>query len=261
MPSDFFTILAVAGAAAIASPIGGLIALWRKPSTLFTSIALGFASGTLLGTISFELMPVALELASIAVVGLGFVAGFLAIYGFDLIVHRGQLAGAKAEQRPKVRRFYARHRPRGDDVTVLAGGTSTEELIEGLSIGVGASIRPGLGFLIALAIIIDNFAEGLSIGELIVTKGKDKTHPYGRVLRLTGLVGAALLISALAGWFLLRDLSQSLLGFLFAAGGGGMFYLTITDLVPEAEERQFQQSAGLAIGAGFMLIFVLVQFI
>jgi ZIP family zinc transporter len=48
----------------VASPIGGLIALWHKPSTLFMSIALGFASGTLLGTISFEVIPQAVELSS-----------------------------------------------------------------------------------------------------------------------------------------------------------------------------------------------------
>ena len=40
-----------------------------------------------------------------------------------------------------------------------------------------------------------------------------------------------------------------------------MFYLTITDLVPEAEARQYQQSAGLACGAGFMTIFVLSNLI
>ena len=36
-----------------------------------------------------------------------------------------------------------------------------------------------------------------------------------------------------------------------------MFYLTVTDLVPEAEERHYQQSAAVAIGAGFMAIFAL----
>jgi ZIP family zinc transporter len=35
-------------------------------------------------------------------------------------------------------------------------------LIEGLSIGVGAVIKPGLALLIALAIIINNLAESLS---------------------------------------------------------------------------------------------------
>jgi ZIP family zinc transporter len=71
------------------------------------------------------------------------------------------------EQHAGVKRFHRRHRPRGDEVTVLAGGTSAEELVEGISIGVGAAIKPGLGLLIALAIVIDNLSEALSIGELI----------------------------------------------------------------------------------------------
>jgi zinc transporter ZupT len=79
----------------------------------------------------------------------------------------GQARREKAEQRPGVERFHRRHRPRGDEVTVLAGGTSAEELIERISIGVGAAIKPGLGLLVALAIGIENLSEALSIGELI----------------------------------------------------------------------------------------------
>jgi zinc transporter, ZIP family len=51
--------------------------------------------------------------------------------------------------------------------------------------------------------------------------------------------------------------TQSVLGFLLGNGGGGMFYLTVTDLIPEAEERHYQQSAAVAIAVGFMLIFIL----
>lgn len=142
-------------------------------------------------------------------------------------------------------------------MTVLAGGTSAEELIEGLSIGVGAAIKPGLGLLIAIAIVIDNFAEALSIGELTWARQKGKHRPLRRVLTWTGLIGVSLFSSALAGWFFLRGLPQPVLGTLFAAGGGGMFYLTVTDLLPEAEERHYQQSAALAVGTGFMTIFVL----
>jgi ZIP family zinc transporter len=258
MSDNYLLILAVAGIAAVASPIGGLLALWHKPSSLFMSVALGFAGGVLLGTISFKMIPEALRLSSLMVAVGGFILGFLSIYAFDLFVHRGKVAGPKAEQEKKVQSFYRRHRPRGDEVTVLAGGTSTEELIEGLSIGVGTSIRPGVGLLIALAIVIDNAAEALSIGELILAeKGGSKQARVRRVLKWAGLIGVSLFGSALVGWYLLRDMSPSTLGFLFSAGGGGMFYLTITDLIPEAEERHFQQSGGLAAGAGFIIILVL----
>ena len=228
---------------------------------MFMSLALGFAGGVLLATISFEMLPQALELSSMPVAVAGFLLGFASVYAFDLFVHRGKLAGPKAEQRKEVERYQLQHRPRGDQVTVLAGGTSTEELIEGLSIGVGAAIKPGLGLLIALAIIIDNLAEALSIGELILDQqGNEQRRPVWRVLKWTGLIGISLLSSALAGWTLLRGLPQPVLGFLVATGGGGMFYLTMSDLVPEAEERHYQQSAALAIGAGFMTIFVLGHF-
>ena len=110
---DLSLILAIAGSAAIASPLGGLIALWRKPTTLFMSVALGFASGVLLATISFEMLPKSLELGSPTIAVGGFAAGFLAIYAFDLFIHRGRLAGKESEKRPQVERFYQRRRPRG----------------------------------------------------------------------------------------------------------------------------------------------------
>jgi ZIP family zinc transporter len=255
MSSNFLTILAISLAASVASPIGGLIALWKKPSTLMLSIAVGFAAGVLLATFAFEMLPKALEMGSLPIAVLGFVLGFGLVYGFDLFIHRGVLAGRQAEEQPQARRFYKQHRPRGGEITVLAGGTSAEELIEGLSIGVGAAIEPGLGLLIALAILIDNLSESLSIGEIIRSEGGDR--PARRILGWTSLIGGALFASAMAGYFLFQGLPESVLATLFAAGAGGMFYLTVTDLVPEAEDHQYQQSAALATAAGFLVIFVL----
>lgn len=255
---DTLTIIAIAVAAAFASPLGGLIALWRTPTTLLMSVSLGFASGVLLATIGFEMLPKALELGSWPVAVGGFMAGFSLVYGFDLFVHRGKLAGARADQYRQVERFYHAHRPRGGEVTVLAGGTIAEGLIEGLSIGAGAAIEPGIGLLIALAIVIDNFSEGLSIGEIIRSeKSRSRKSEIGRVLGWTGLIGTAVLGSTLIGWFFLRGLAPPLLAFLFGIGAGGMFYLTVTDLVPLAEERQYQQAGAIAMGVGFMIIFVL----
>jgi zinc transporter, ZIP family len=261
MQADLLVVIAIAGAAALASPAGGLIALWHTPTTLFMSLALGFASGTLLATIAFEMLPEALELGSLLTAVGGFIAGFVAIYGLDLFVHRGQLAGEKSEQHPQVARFYHRRRPRGGEVTVLAGGTSAEELIEGLSIGVGAVIEPDLGLMIALAIVIDNLSEGLSIGEIIRSEqGAPRRRQTRRILGWTGLIGAAVFGSALAGWLLLGGLPEPVLGFLIAAGGGGMFYLTVTDLVPQAQEWHYQQSSAISMALGFTTIFTLSRF-
>lgn len=259
--SEFLTILAIAGAAAAASPLGGAISLWRPPTTFVMSLTLGFAAGILLGTVSFDMMPKALELSTFGAAAAGFVPGFIAVYLFDLFVNRGQTAGAKSEQQEKVRRFHRRHKPRGDRVTLLAGTTSTEELIEGVSIGVSSTIDPALGIMVALAIGVDNIAESLSIGELEREKSKDERASARRIMAWTTLIGISLLGSALLGWFLLRGLSESVLGFLTAVGAGAMTYLAAMQLLPEAEDRQYQQSAGLAFGAGFLTALVLGYFL
>lgn len=144
---------------------------------------------------------------------------------------------------------------RGDEVTVLAGGTSAEELIEGVTIGVSVAADPRLGLMVGLAIAIDNISEALSIGELV--REHENPHPTRRILFWTSLIGASLFIAALAGWFLLSGLALPVQSFLLGAGAGGMFYLTITDLVPEAESHHVGQSAAIATGVGFLLIFAL----
>ncbi len=258
--SSLLTILLIAGGAAIASVAGGALSLWRQSTTLFMSIALGFASGVLLATISFEMLPKALQLGSVARAVGGFVAGIAFVYLLDLYIHRGRIAGDKSEQRERVRSFYRLRKPRGSETTVLAAGTSIEEVIEGISIGVGTAIEPAVGLLIGLAIAIDNFSEGLSIGELI--RGESRSNQIRtrcRVLGWTSLVGASVLFSAILGWFLLRGLEDPMLSLLFAAGAGGMFYLTITDLLPESEQRHYQQSGALAATVGFIVILVLSQ--
>jgi ZIP family zinc transporter len=90
---------------------------------------------------------------------------------------------------------------------------------------------------------------------MIRVRGSRK--PGNRTLFWAGLIGISLFASAVAGWLLLRGLSPDALGLLVAVGAGAMFYLTVTKLVPEAESRQFNQSAAFAMAAGFLLIFAL----
>jgi ZIP family zinc transporter len=253
------TVLAVSGFAALASIAGGLVALAHRPTTLFMSSAFGFASGVLIATVTLHMVPEALELGTLGATTGGFAAGFLAVWLFDLYVNRGQLAGELAEQRDRVAAFHRRHRPRGDRATVLAGGTTAEELIEGLAIGTGVLIDPHVGVLIGAAIAVDNVSEGVSIGELVLAERGRSHRAVQRILGWTAGIGASLFVASLVGWIALRDASDGLVGFLLAAGGGGMLYLTVTQLVPPAEERQYEGSAALATLAGFVAMLLLVE--
>ena len=254
MGPDLLLVLAVAGSAAAASLAGGAVSLWMRMTSFRLSLAVGFAGGVLFGAFAFEMLPKAAEQAGPLAAAAAFAVGFALIYALDLYVNRGALAGEKADERARVDWIHRRHPPRGSEVSVLAGGTSAEELVEGLSIGVGLALDPQLGLTVGLAVAIDNFAESLSIGELCRAEHGGK--PTRRVYGWTGLIAASVLLSALAGWFLLRELTQWALGVLIAVGAGGMFYLAVTDLVPQAESHQFQQSAALAAGAGFLVLFL-----
>ncbi|GLQ57408.1 hypothetical protein [Devosia nitrariae] len=75
----------------------------------------------------------------------------------------------------------------------------------------------------------------------------------------TSAIGASLFVSAAVGWLVLRGLPQWALGALLAAGAGAMFNLTISDLLPEAESRQFQRSSTVATGVGFLVSMVLAH--
>jgi len=218
------------------------------------------AAGVLLGAISFEMIPQAMGLSSTTVTVVGIAVGVLAVYSFELLVMRGRTAGIQSAQRRQIQEYHRLHEPVGDEVTVLAGGTTAEELIEGLSIGVGAAIQPGLALIVGLSIAIDNLAEALSIGALIAEKDpgpKRSRDARRRVLTWTGAIGLGLFLSSVLSWAVLRSLPDTILGFLVAVGAGGMFYLCVTELVPEAELRHYQHSSALAAAVGFAAILTL----
>jgi ZIP family zinc transporter len=258
MSASLLQFLVLAGGAALCSPLGGLAAILVRPSSLLLSVMAGLAGGTLLGAIAFEMIPQALERASLLETCTGFLVGLLAVYGFDLYVNRGAIAGPEASQWRRVRRFHKRHKPRGDEVTVLASATSVEEVIEGVVIGVGAAITGGMGLIVAVAIAMDNISEAVSIGEMVREKGDER--PRAKILGWTGLIGASLFVSACIGWLALRGLPADWLGSLSAAGAGAIFYLAATNLLPEAQAHHYQQSSGLAAAAGFLGMLVLTEF-
>lgn len=103
MNTSFLMVFGIALVAALASPLGGVLAISLRPTSLLLSIAVGLAAGVLLGTFAFEMLPKAIELGSLPIAAVGFAAGFGLVYLLDLHVNRWTVAGPKAEQRERVR--------------------------------------------------------------------------------------------------------------------------------------------------------------
>ena len=209
----------------------------------------------LLGTCAFEMMPSALDAAGQRVSSAAFVVGFLVVYGFDLYINRGFLAGEESDEWHAYTRLRRNRIMRRSDVRLLATTTAAEELIEGLSIGVSLASEPRLGLMVALAILVDNIVEGMGIAALI--RAEEERGAANATYRWTVMIGLSLFASAAVGWLALRAIPSAVLGALVAAGAGAMFYLTVTDLLPKSEKTHYLQSAALAAASGFLLIFIL----
>lgn len=257
---EMLSVLGVAGLAALAAFLGAALAVRYSPTTLLMSVAFGFAGGVIIGTVAIEMVPRAEELAAPLPVVLGFAAGFAAVYLLDLFLNRWQVAGPRAAEHARVAAFHRRLRPRGEQAMVLAWGTSIEEVIEGIAIGVGTSVTIEVGFVVALAIAFDNVSESFSIGAMLrdEANGMDAGRVARRILIWGSAPGVAVFLSAIGGWAALRGISDDALGTLLAAGAGALFYLTVTDFIPEAAERQYQQSAAIAAAVGFVAIYAVV---
>jgi zinc transporter, ZIP family len=256
---ELLLVLLIAGLAGLSSPLAGVLTLLRTPTSLFISSALGFASGVLIATISLEIIPESMELASLGIGVAGFIAGVALIYALDLYMHRGKLAGELADQRVEVERFHRRRPPRGDKVNVLATGTTVEETVEGMTIGFAVAAQPEMALIIGLAIALDNFSEGLSIAALIRSGNEEWRRQAHRILVWTSIIGFTVFASAVISVLALQRLSDDVIGFFLAFGGAGLLYLTLTSLVPSSQQRQYQQSAGLAAAMGFLVVLVLTQ--
>jgi zinc transporter ZupT len=115
--SEVWPFLLIAGGAALASPVGGVVSLLVRPTSLLLSIAVGIAGGVLLGAVAFEMVPKALELCGLLTTLLALLVGVLLVWGFDLYVNRGLTADEDASQRRWVSRFHKRRKPRGNNVT------------------------------------------------------------------------------------------------------------------------------------------------
>jgi zinc transporter, ZIP family len=138
---------------------------------------------------------------------------------------------------------YRERRPFGDEVTVLAGGISIEDIVQGISI--------------AIAVGIDALTEGISIDELVLSEHESPEGGFGRVLKWCIVIAGSIFLTAILGWFALRGMPDSVLAFLFALGDGAMPYLAATQLVSTAHKYHYQGSSSLAVAPGFLAILVL----
>jgi ZIP family zinc transporter len=270
--------------AGLSTGIGSAIAFFaRRTNTRFLSAALGFSAGVMIYVSFTEILTAAI--GSISTVHgptaaawlgtAGFFAGIVLAAVIDRLIpsyenphearpleqlRENTAEGAAAAGMPPPPATAV-----GGDKRLLRMGMFSALAIaihnfpEGLATFAAALSDPAIGVSIAVAIAIHNVPEGIAVSvPIFYATGSRK-----KAFWLSFLSGLSEPLGALLGFLVLRAfLTPTVFGFLFAAVGGIMVFISLDELFPTA--REYGQGhlaiyglvAGMAVMALSLLLFL-----
>jgi zinc transporter ZupT len=228
----------LAAVTVVSTLAGGLIAL-RLHRELVTLIAL--TGGIVVAVALFDVLPEALKAVDdpervTGLVGAGFLAFFLA-ERLVVLHHRDEAEQARA------------HAQVG---ALGAAGLSVPSFIAGLGIGLAFHLNNATGFLVFLAVVTHDFADGLNTVSFILSQRQSR-HEALRWLTIDAL---APLVGAIVGSSI--SISEYGLGHLLAVYAGFFLFIGATDLLPEAHEHPSWLRVGLT-ATGFVATFFVAR--
>lgn len=207
-------LLFIAIAAFVATSLGGLLALKFKDKL---HLVLGFSAGALLGVAFFDLLPESIELAGQGVtvyIALGFIV-FMIIDRFIAPHHHVE---EHCENK--------NHRGR-----LGAGSLSIHSFLDGIAIGLAFQVSTAVGAVVAVAVLVHDFSDGVNTVGLILKNGGSKREA-AKWLSTDAIAPAAGII--ISSFF---TLSSSALGIILALFCGFFLYLGASDLLPESHHE------------------------
>ena len=228
----------LAGLTVIATLIGGHVAL-RLSHTLPTVIAL--TGGVVVAVALFDVLPEGITNLgdphkATALVAVGFLAFFFAERAL-VLHHRDDPSEARAHHR----------------VGVLGAlGLSIHSFIDGLGIGLAFGLNSTTGFLVFIAVVSHDFADGLNTVSFVLSQSGDRKQAT-KWLRIDA---AAPFLGAIAGS--LATVSSETLGYILCIYSGFFLYMGATDLLPEAHAHASWARVALT-ASGFVLIFAITR--
>jgi len=232
-------VLPIALATCVSTMIGGLFAL-RLRSRLH--LVLGFSAGAVIGVAFFDLMPEALESehfldarSMLAIVALSFFFYVLldrvvALHGHDDMAIRARRRG-----------------------WIGAGSLSLHSFMDGFAIGVAFQAGQSMGYVVAAAVLVHDFSDGLNTVNVVVKNGAGRKAAFGWLLvdALAPIVGASI--------SLLTVFSQNAVAVFLAIFSGFFLYIGASDLLPESHHAHPRFYTTLSTFAGAACLFVVTK--
>lgn len=238
-------IILIALAAFTSTLLGGLFALKLKDSL---HLILGFSAGAVIAVAFFEIIPESISLASdrydtkvvTSIMGLGFLI-YLILDRF--IILRSQFIDEATE---------GRH-PANKRGALGAGSLSLHSTLDGIAIGLAFQVSAAVGAIVAAAVLVHDFSDGINTVNLILKNG-GSTETALRWVITDALAPVVGVVSTL-----FFSLPAPLLGLLLAVFAGTFTYIGAADLLPEAHHAHPKIVTTLMTVLGMLLIYFVVR--
>lgn len=212
----------IALATFISTLLGGLFALRFKDRL---HLILGFSAGAVIGVAFFDLIPEAISLSSKAdsvffimtIVAIGFF-GYM-ILDRSVVFHRHSHEEDEHEDG---------NRRRG---VLGAGSLTVHSFLDGAVIGLAFQVSAAVGIVVAIAVLVHDFSDGINTVNLILKNRGGKRSAY------RWLIADAL--APVAGVFstFFFTLPAGTLGLVLGLFSGFFLYIGASDLLPESHHN------------------------
>jgi ZIP family zinc transporter len=210
---------------------------------------MAFAAAVLIAVPIFDLLPQAFKLAAVANVPLENVMyvlgiGFLVLY----IVQRYLLVSRVCQGE-----LCENVRPPRVGATWGAAQLVGQSFLDGFAIGVSFQADFHVGLIVAVAVIANDFSDGINTVTVMLSSGNSMKSSLGMVL----LDGAAPILGAATTLFI--GIPERYLIFLLPFFAGGFLYLGASELLPKACEKNPPVISFLASLVGFLFVFLVTR--
>lgn len=226
-------VMPLAFAAFAATLVGGGLALALRDRL---HLVLGFSAGAVIGLAFFDLLPEAMENAE-AFDPRGMLA--LAACGFFLYTLLDRMVPHGHD--------HAGHPRRG---WMGAGSFSIHSFLDGFAIGVAFQVSQAMGIVVAVAVLVHDFSDGLNTVNIVVKNGGDRRS----ALRWLFIDAAAPVAGAAVS--LLMPFPKDTVSIFLAVFSGFFLYIGASDLLPESHHAhpRFLTTLSTFLGAATLFI-------
>ena len=233
--SEFGIVVSIASLAAFLTYLGAPAAERFDVPQRVVSAALQFAAGIVAALVALSLMPPAVRGGEPVSIALAFFAGGAVFVVFEYVAARRLAAGA----------------PEDADVPSLGlyVGILVDMLIDGVVIGIGATLTLATGLLLALGMAMSTMP--LAFVTTATAKRQGVSPARRRQLALLFIV--CIVAGALLGYGLLQHQALALRLMLVAFASGFLVTTVTQSMIPEANKEGEPSFAGILFVGGMSL--------